>query len=384
MFHSTRFAQLLKPIRQPFNTLVKKHQADKHSKGFTSWDQLVAMVYAQYKGCRSARQLIDSFNTHSQHTYHLGVKNLHRSTLSDANRKKDPTIYLKLCQQLISQANRKYTKELKHLTYLIDSSPIQLLGHGYEWAPRGSRIKGMKLHLQMELSQCLPVNFNLTQANCHDVTFGQTLGIESQADYVFDTGYYDYGWWYKIHDANANFITRPKRNAAYRIHSQFSCEIDQDSPILSDDVITLDTKSPQIKDTPKINEMPLRKILVQREAKEPMVLFTNDLKRPAQEIALLYKKRWEIELFFKWIKQHLKIKRFMGKTENAVKIQLLTALIAYLLVKLTHLLAQSELTLGRFWTVITSSLFSRPKLENYYWERKRERERFEELQFSLW
>lgn len=384
MFHSTRFAQLLKPIRQPFNALVKKHQTDKHSKGFTSWHQLVAMVYAQFNGCRSARQLIDSFNTHHQHLYHLGVKNLHRSTLSDANRHKDPNIYLELCQQLITQANHKLKKELKHFTYLIDSSPIQLLGHGYEWAPRGSRIKGMKFHLQMELSQCLPVNIDLTKANTNDVTFGQTLDIEAQADYIFDTGYYDYGWWYQIHKSKAIFITRPRSNAVYRLHDDFSCEVDKETPILSDERITLDSKSPQIKHTPEINEMPLRKILVQREGKKPMVLFTNDLKRPAQEIAYLYKKRWEIELFFKWIKGNLKIKRFMGHSENAVKIQLLTALIAYLLVKINHLETDKSLSLGRFWTVITSSLFSRPEQEQYYWRRKRERERFEELQFSLW
>lgn len=387
MFNSTSYAQLLKPLRKPFNQYTKEHQSDKHSKGFSSWQQLVTMVYAQFNGLTSLRQTTDSFNAKSSHHYHLGTKRIAKSTLAEANSKKTPQPYIELCNFLIAQANsRLLKKELKQFTYLIDSSPIQLLGHDFEWAPRGSRVKGMKLHLQLELSQKLPKHFEITTANHVDVYFGHKLTIEKGAKYIFDAGYNHYGWWHKIYKHQATFITRPHRNAAYKVVKQRRAKHPSNSNILKDQEVHLNSKGPLIKNNPEINSMKLRRIEIDRPNKsKSLILITNDLSLSAEEIADLYKSRWEIELFFKWIKQRLKIKHFMGRTENAVKIQLLTALIAYLLIKLEQSKKPEpqKVALGKLWIETVSTLFSRPKSEDYYRRRKEERQAYDKLQLSL-
>lgn len=387
MFNSTSFAQLLKPLRQPFNQYTARHQSDKYSKGFSSWQQLVAMVYAQFNGLTSLRQITDSFNAKSSHHYHLGVKSISKSTLAEANGKKSPEPYIELCNLLIAQANsRLLKKELKQFTYLIDSSPIQLLGHGFEWAPRGSRVKGMKLHLQLELSQKLPKHFEITTADHVDVYFGHKMTIEKGSKYIFDAGYNHYGWWHKIHKSKATFITRPHRNAAYKVVNEQFSQSKPSSNILQDKKIHLNSKTALIKANPGINTMKLRRIEIDRPDKtKSLILITNDFDLSAEEIADLYKSRWEIELFFKWIKQRLKIKHFIGRTENAVKIQLLTALIAYLLIKLEHSRSAKpqEVTLGKLWIETVSTLFFRPKSEDYYRKRKEAQQEYDKLQLSL-
>jgi putative transposase len=341
MFNSTSFAQLLKPLRQPFNQYTTEHKSDKHSKGFSSWQQLVAMVYAQFNGLTSLREITNSFNAKSSHHYHLGVKSIPKSTLAEANIKKSPEPYIELCNLLIAQANsRLLKKELKQFTYLIDSSPIQLLGQGFEWAPRGSRVKGMKLHLQLELSQKLPKHFEITTADHVDVYFGHKMTIEEGSKYIFDAGYNHYGWWHKIHKDKATFITRPHRNAAYKIVDEHHSQSEPNSNILQDAEIHLNSKTALTKANPGINSMKLRRI---------------EIDRPDKAKSLI------------------------------VKIQLFTARIAYLLIKLeqSRSTKPQEVALGKLWTETVSTLFSRPKSEDYYRKRKEERQAYEKLQLSL-
>jgi len=379
VFNSTRFAQFLKPIRTTFNSLVTQYQTDKHAKGFSTWNQLVAMMYAQLSGAKSLRQLVEGFNAQAHHHYHLGVHALKRSTLSEANAKRSAQVYVALCQQLMSQVNRRLRKELDSFTYLMDSTPIQLLGQGYEWALRGSRIKGFKLHMQLELSNQVPVCFELTDANVQDINQARMWELEPGSTYVMDKGYIDYQWWKQLSEQQIKLVSRLQKSAVFNVVKSYALD-PQDPHILQDQCIEF-TATGQKK---RLGQFQMRRVVVKREdGKGNLALITNDFKRSAQEIAQLYKQRWQIELFFKWVKQHLKIKRFIGHNPNAVRIQILSALIVYLLIKLEQMThnqcAPMRITLWQ----LAHSLFERPSQISDYYKRKRQREVYEKQQLSL-
>ena len=391
MFNTTRFAQILKPHRDTFQKLTDLFQADKHTKHFTLWQQLIVMIYGHLSQANSLRQLVCQFNQHYQHHYHLGVsKTLKRSTLAEANQQKSIQPLIAFAQTLMSQLHPKEHQELKQLTYLIDSSPIQLLGQGFDWSKTGSRIKGLKLHLQLELSQKQPTYFEITDANVSDIVIGKKLATEKGATYVMDRGYHSYHWWLDLHNQGITLITRPRNNARFEILNDFSSEIDPQSPVISDQRVKFKNKQP----LKTLDEMQLRLVTVEVENKpKPLVIVTNDFQRSAQEIADLYKQRWQIELFFKWIKSRLKIKRFWGQSRNAVQFQLLSALISYLLIKLESKTKSTwgaftheqidKLSLNEFWQWNMTNLFGRPEQEASYWRRKAQREAYEELQFKI-
>lgn len=379
MFNSTRFARFLKPIRSTFQKLVDQHQTDKHAKGFSTWNQLVAMMYAQLSGATSLRQLVEGFNAQAHHHYHLGVDELKRSTLSEANAKRSAQVYMALCQQLMSQVNRHLRKELNTLTYLIDSSPIQLLGQGYDWALRGSRIKGLKLHMQLELSNQLPVCFELTDANVQDLNQARQWDLQPGSTYVMDKGYVDYLWWKQLSEQQIKLVCRLRKRAAYRVVETYS--LDQHAPHILEDQCIEFSGANQHK---RLGSFQMRRVLVEREDNKGLLeLVTNDFRRTAQEIAHLYKQRWQIELFFKWVKQHLKIKRFMGQNSNAVRIQVLSALIVYLLVKMEQMTHNQTQPLRIILWKLTHSLFERPSQISDYYRRKQQKERYDKLQMSL-
>ncbi|WP_051640592.1 IS4 family transposase [Thiomicrorhabdus sp. Milos-T2] len=380
MFNSTRFAQFLKPIRTTFQSLVHQYQTDKHAKGFSSWNQLVAMMYAQLSGTKSLRQLVEGFNAQSSHHYHLGVKELKRSTLSEANRKRSADVYQALCQQLMAGVNRQLRKELHAFTYLIDSSPIQLLGKGFDWAVQGSRVTGFKLHMQLELSNQVPVCFEITQANIPDITQAREWNLEPGSTYVMDKGYLDYLWWKKLNDQKIKLVCRLKKRAAITVIQSY--ELDEKAPHILEDQCIEFSGSSQKK---RLGQFQMRRVVVKRDDnKGELVLITNDFERSAQEIAHLYKQRWQIELFFKWIKQHLKIKSFIGQNSNAVRIQVLSALIVYLLIKLEQMKNKSAEPLRvTFWR-LAHGLFERPIQQSEYFRRKQQREEFKKYQLPLW
>ena len=370
MYRNTRFGELLKVLpKNIFKRCVDQHQSDKYNKGFTTWDQLISLMYAQLSGCRSLRELEVGYNSQSAHHYHLSCDPIKRSTLSDANCHRDAGVFESFCQQLMSNAHRRVRKEVKDLLYLLDSSPICLLGRGYEWTQGRSmpHIPGLKLHMQYCPDQFLPCNSSITASTKNDIEYGREIVIEKGAKYVFDKGYCDYNWWYRIDQSGASFVTRLKCNAAVRVLESQPVEGD----ILSDDVIEFKYKHPG---GGRKNHYlkPLRRIVVHREDHvEPLVLVTNLLEASAEEIAALYKRRWAIELWFKWIKQNLKIKKFLGRSENAVKIQLLVALITYLLAYSYRQLSGSRQSFYLWLTELKSTLFQRPKLEYEALRRRR-------------
>lgn len=378
MYRNTRFRELMKGLpRGNFEKVVDRLEADKYNKGFRSWDQMLAMIYAQISGCQSLRELEAGFNSQAVHHYHLGSREIKRSTLSDANNKRATELFSTVCNQLFGQMHRKIRKELKELLYLLDSTPIPLKGLGFdEWAleNHNARTSGLKVHIQLATSGTVPVYQRITAPNVNDIEVGRTIPLEAGATYVFDKGYCDYNWWYKLQQEGALFVTRFKKNAGIKTVRQRKIPQNADLSILEDAEVTFRNKHPGGKRINHYHGTSLRKVVVSRpDHKEPLVLATNDFKRSAEEIAELYKKRWEIELFFKWLKQNLKIKKFLGRSENAVKIQIYTALISYILVQMYRIRNGITQSLKLCLISLRSGLFQRPEVEQEIAHRRRKR-----------
>jgi putative transposase len=329
-FADSIFASLLKPInRRQFQQIVDQHDGDAYDKSFKSWDHFVVLTYAQLSGVEGLRALVEGFNANSHRHYHLGTGKLSRSTLSDANARRPVGIFAEVFARLVATADRQTRREGSEMVRLIDSSPIPL-GKVFKWSKWNGRIRGMKLHVVYDPLADIPTCVEATLANVNDVEIGRQTVIEPGTTYVFDKGYCHFGWWRKINDCGALFVTRKKTNMRVRAtkHRPIRKRKGEGFEVLADDEVVLTSKGDS--QLP----IPLRRIKVRREKAGTIVLLTNDLERTAVEIAALYKSRWQIELLFRWIKQHLDLRQFLGRNDNAVRLQLLAAMIAYLLLRI--------------------------------------------------
>lgn len=329
-FVDSIFASLLKPIdRRQFQKIVDQHDGDAYDKSFKSWDHLVALIYAQLAGIDGLRALESAFNANAQHHYHLGTAELARSTLSDANARRPPGIFAQVFAMLAQSADRQTRREATEMVRLIDASPIPL-SKVCKWATWNGRIRGMKLHVVHDPLADVPTCAEITPANINDVEIGQKTAIEAGTTYVFDKGYCHFGWWRKINDCKAFFVTRKKTNMKLRaVRPRINRKRKGDGfMLIADDEVVLTSKG-----NARL-PIPLRRIKIKREKGGTITLLTNDLTRTAVEIATLYKKRWQIELLFRWIKQHLDIRSFLGRNDNAIRLQVLAAMIAYLLLRM--------------------------------------------------
>lgn len=388
MYTNTRFADLLKGLPRPvFEKHVRQFDADKHCKGFKSWDQLIALMYAQISGAVSLREVEAGFNSQKLHHYHLGTHQIRRSTLADANHKRPAALFESICQHLMARAGRRFRQDVSDFLYLLDSTPIPLKGLGYDdWSKdnHSHRTQGLKVHVLMT-STCTPVESIITAPNVNDIEIGRQMPIEKDQTYVFDKGYCDYNWWHQIHCSEAYFITRFKSNAGINILADRTLNDPEHPHILGDQVVGFKNKRPGGKRTNSYHGTPLRRVTVKREdGRPPVVLATNDLETPAHIIAERYKARWGIELFFKWLKQNLKIRKFLGRSENAVKIQIFTALITYLLLQINHALSASTGSLRQSLTELRAGLFQRKETDHQLLQRRqRRRLEWQRIQGSL-
>lgn len=325
------FEALLKPLtKELLKESVKQFDSDYYNKTFKTYDHLLALLYAQLHDVKSLRDLELAFNSQTELRECLGCGTVTRSTLSDANARRPAGCFLWLAEQLMKLLPRKKQQEVGKVVRKLDSSPIQLKGRGYnEWtlATKTLRCQGLKLHVEYDYEVNAPTRVKLSSANVDDCTMGQSWPIALDTIYVFDKGYYDFNWWWTIHNQNAFFVTRLKKNVSITITKNNPIK---GGAVLEDDLFLFKNKSPR-GGKKNLYRHELRRISVQRKGKEPLILVTNLLEVPAETISDLYKERWEIELFFKWIKQHLRIKKFLGTSMNAVKIQIAVALIFYLL-----------------------------------------------------
>jgi putative transposase len=355
-FTPSIFSKLLEPLsRRRFDAIVARHDGDAYDKSFRSWEHLVTLIFAQFSAADGLRGLEASWNANSQHHYHLAAGTLVRSTLSDANKRRPVAIFAETFGLVSGQLDRLTRREGDAMLRLVDSTPIPL-GKLCAWAKSNGRFKGMKMHVVYDPHADSPRILGITDANINDAQIGRTLEIEPGATYVYDKGYCHYGWWSAIAAAGASFVTRPKINMGLELVSQIPlAAVEGDGfTVLDDAEVRFASKGD--------SKLPirLRRLKVRRhETGDTITLLTNDLERPAIAIAQLYKGRWQIELLFRWIKQHLKIRKFLGNNDNAIRLQLLAAMIAYALLRIAARTYRIPIPIIRFTDLVAQCLFDR-------------------------
>lgn len=353
------FGALLKNLsRRGFQAIVSRHQGDRYAKKLSAWDHLIAMLFAQFSRAASLRSLEADWNAHAHHHYHLGSRPVARSTLADANtREARAAVFAELFGLLSRQAAEKLKREGDAMVRLLDATPIPL-PQLCNWATSNGRTRGMKLHVVYNPHTDHPMRIEITPANVNDITAGQAFPIEPGATYVFDKGYFDHGWWRQLDKAGCRFVTRPKTNM--RIDEVTSLP----APVKPGDgfVILRDEIGRHSSKAGSKLDFPLRRLTLRREDGRELTLITNDLDADALDIGQLYKTRWQIELLFRWIKQHLKIRSFLGRCETAIRIQILTAMIAFLLLRIAARHSRAKLPPIRFAELVGRCLFARKPL----------------------
>jgi len=313
-----------------FDRIVEAHAADKLVRKLTTKRQFIALLYGQFIGATSLRAIVSGMESHETRLYHLGAAPVKRSTMSDANTVRPWQVFSELFTQMLPQVHRGLRRASKDAIRLVDSTSLRLSSLSADWATFSTRVFGAKVHVVYDPQAELPVYFEVTAANINDITPAKTMPIETAATYVFDLGYYDYGWWAALNDAGCRFVTRLKKNTPLTVVGEN--RVPKNSNVVSDQIGHLPQRLAGSRHNPM--QDPVREVRVITDPGKELRIITNDLDSPAQEIADLYKQRWDIELFFRWVKQTLKITRFIGVSENAVRIQIAVALIAFLILRL--------------------------------------------------
>ncbi len=342
-----------------FDRLVAARGADDAPRSFDSRDHLTAMIGAALGGLNGLRQTVAGLLPGRAPMRLMGTKPPRRSTLADANRQRDPSLFFDLLVAMLPCLDRADRRGMRQAVRLIDSTQVNLGLRMLKWVGLHRGEPTAKIHVVYDPRAGQPVYFALTPAKVSDIVAARRmLPIESGATYVFDLGYYDFAWFAKLRDNNCIFVTRLKCNTQLREVEHRA--IAAAGSVISDCTGRLPERLAASRRNP-FGEVG-REVVVRVDAKRTLRLFTNDLTSPAQTIADLYKERWQIELFFKWIKQNLRIARFMGTSENAVRTQIATALIAYLLIRL----AQAKLVIAHqasiILAVVRGQLFTRKTL----------------------
>jgi hypothetical protein len=352
--------QLLKHVPwSRFDELVEEHEADKHVRQLSTKSQLIALLYGQLSGAASLREIVTGLESHRARLYHLGARPVRRSTLSDANLSRPAEVFAALFAMMMAQAQRGLRKKLTDTTYLIDSTGLRLDERSAHWARFSSGVCGAKLHVIYDGDADRPIYAALSAANVNDITPAQAMPIEPGATYVFDLGYYDYRWWAKLDEADCRIVTRFKKNTPLSLLKEQ--RLPRGSAILSDRIGFLPARQKNSRRNPF--DKPVREVCVKTDTGKVLRILSNDLDASAQEIADLYKRRWAIELFFRWIKQTLKITRFLGVSENAVRIQIAVALIAFLLLRLAQALQQAVPSPLAFARLVRVNLMQRRRID---------------------
>ena len=342
-----------------FEKLVDEHGADRRVRRLTTKSQLVALLYGQLHGAQSLREIEAGLASHQARLYHVGARGASRSTLADANAGRPTAVFTGLLEAMLGQASRGLRKKVGEAVRLIDSTGLKLSGLGAEWARFSTGVCGAKLHLVYDPDSARPLYVQLTSARVNDITVAQALPIEAGATYVFDLGFYDYRWWAELDAAGCRLVTRFKKNTPLSLVAELP--LAPGSAVLSDCIGHLPERQAASRKNPF--QEPVREIRVMTETGKELRLLTNDLDTAADEIADLYKRRWQIELFFRWVKQTLEIRHFVGNSENAVRIQIAVALIAYLILKLAHEMTKSKHSPLGFTRLVRANLMHRRPLD---------------------
>ena len=325
------FAQMVEFLPQRvFDGFVIKYAGNKYVKHFSCWNQLLVMMFGQLTNRDSLRDLIVATDAHNQKSYHLGFgKNVTRSNLSKANERRDSKIFEDFAYYLVDIARKKRANnnfEIEGKVYAFDSSTIDLCLNVFWWAKFRKAKAGIKLHTLYDITTQIPAFIHITNATVNYVNAMDVIPYESGAYYIFDRGYVDFKRLYNITKHSAYFVIRAKKNLQFQFTHMNP--VNEKNGVMSDQIGML-TGFYILKQYPD----EIRKVAYyDKETNRTFVYLTNNMEITSEQVALLYKNRWQVELFFKWIKQHLKIKSFWGTTENAVRIQIYCAVISYCLV----------------------------------------------------
>src|SRR5512139_2394673 len=361
----TVFAQLMDflPVYE-FQKCVQRYNGHYKVKHFSCWSQLLCMAFAQLTYRESLRDIEACLRSTQRKLYHMGFRgNVSRNTLAHANQVRDWRIYADFAQILIGQARRLYANdsfgvELNQTAYALDSTTIDLCLSLFPWAKFRAHKGAVKLHTLLDLRGSIPSLVIITHGKVHDVNILDQLSFEPGAFYIIDRGYLDFGRLYAIHQASAFFVTRTKSNSKFR--RLYSQPVDKSTGVQCDQIIVLEGFYSR-----KAYPDKLRRIRYFDTGQNKRLIFlTNNFILPALTIAKLFQCRWQIEIFFKWIKQHLRIKAFYGTTENAVKTQIWTAIAVYVLVAIVKKQMHLDLSLYTILQILSVTLFEKtPILE---------------------
>ena len=358
------FAQLMDHLPlHTFRRCVAKYPGRYPALTFSHLDQFLCMAFAQLTYRESLRDIETCLRAHSARLYHLGIRGgIARSTLADANETRDWRIYQDFALSLIQTARKLYAEddfgiELTHTVYALDSTTIDLCLALFPWARFRKHKGAVKLHTLLDLRGNIPTFIYISDGKLHDVNILDQMAFEAGSFYIMDRGYIDFARLYVLHQAQAFFVTRGKSNLQYR--RVYSHPVDKTTGLRCDQTIMLTGTQPS-QDYP----IQLRRVKFYDAKHDKLFVFlTNNFDLPALTIADLYRSRWQVELFFKWIKQHLRIKRFFGTSENAVKTQVWIAIAVYVLVAIIKKRMNCEASLYTILQIFSLTLFEKTPMD---------------------
>lgn len=360
----TVFSQIMEflPL-DTFHRRVKRYKGHYKLKSFSCFDQFLCMAFAQITFRESLRDIEACLRSLKNKLYHIGIRGkVSRSTLADANNKRDWRIYAEFAQVLIHKARSLYSNEdfgieLDNTVYALDSTTIELCLSLFPWAAYcNCNQAGIRVHTLLDLRGSIPSFVEITSAKTHDVKILDMLITEPGSFYIMDRGYFDFKRLYVLEQSSSFFVIRSKAKYLYR--RLYSHAVDKTIGLRSDQTIVLtgDIGSGSYPDKLR------RVVFYDKEQKKRLILLTNNFILSAETIAQLYKQRWKIELFFKWIKQHLRIKKFFGTTENAIKVQIWIAISVYVLIAIIKKRLKIELNLYTILQILSVSIFEKIEL----------------------
>ena len=354
------FAQLMDFLpSKAFRRCVKRYQGDYKLKSFSCWDQFLCMAFAQLTYRESLRDIEACLRAQHTKLYHLGIRGqVSRNTLAHANSVRDWRIYADFAQVLITRARALYADdsfgvELAQTVYALDATTIDLCLALFPWAKFRKHKGAVKLHTLLDLRGSIPTVVIITHGKVHEVNILDQLSFEAGAFYVMDRGYLDFARLYKLHLASAFFVTRARKRFAFR--RLYSQPVDRTTGVICDQIVSLVNPVP-LEGYPE----KLRRIrYFDAQTNQRLVFLTNNFSLPPLTIAQLYRSRWQVELFFKWIKQHLRIKNFYGTSENALRTQIWIAISVYVLVAIVKKELHLEASLYRMLQICSVTLFEK-------------------------
>jgi hypothetical protein len=354
------FSQITEFLPQRmFDAIANKYNGNNYVKHFTCWNHMLCMMFGQLGNRESLSDLVLCINAHKSKAYHLGLGiNISKNNLAKANENRDWRIYAEFAYIIIAQARKECLSDDFKLVfngnvYAFDSSVIDLCIKIFWWAKFRKTKGAIKLHTLFDVKTSIPCYIHITEASVHDVNALDELEYEKDSFYVLDRGYVDFKRLYKIHKANAYFVTRAKYNFNFKWQKSMKCN--RKKGVICDQLILLSGYYARKNYPEKIRRIKY----YDEETDKIFVFITNNFELSALDIALLYKYRWRVELFFKWIKQHLKILTFWGTSENAVKIQVYIAILTYTLVAIIKNKLQSKLSTYEILQILSISLLDK-------------------------